>query len=121
MIYAEWTDYTDLYKGNLLDEDIFEELSLRASEYMESYCINNLKKYCSLEAVKLCCCALAEKMKIKKSEELLGGKVAKENIGQWSRTFISAYNNNSIRTYEEELYLITYKYLSKYGFLFRGE
>lgn len=86
MAYADYTFYTETYKGTL-SEAAFGRLSERASDYIDARTNYVLKKSGIPaeyeERVMKCCCALAEAMD--KNEK--GGVKSSESVGNYSVSY----------------------------------
>lgn len=61
MIYADYDYYVNSYFGRSIQEDDFLRFALRASQYIDYITMGKAEARADLEAVKMCCCALAEK------------------------------------------------------------
>jgi hypothetical protein len=84
--YADYTYYTNTYKGNSITEYDFDRLILRASAYLDRITANRAADYTSEDAVKMAACAVAETWYINEQ----GGEIASQSVGSWSRHYAQA-------------------------------
>lgn len=100
MVYADYQFYTEQFYGKAIAEPDFPGLAMKASQYIDFATWSRAAKQPELEAVKLCCCALAEKYQLIESAEALaahslnvnkdgGGEISSESVGSWSRSYQS--------------------------------
>lgn len=127
MIYASFTDYTDLYYGSVFeDEDAFTRCAARASDYLDRITMNRVQEYVTLhsdsDAVKKATCALAEVysgiMNARAGALSADGEIASESVGSHSVTYRSGLETSA--TLEAELRKIAQSYLAMTGLLYRG-
>lgn len=120
MAYADFNYYTDVYYGAMISEAEFERLSKQASDYID-YMTRN-KATADYEAVKLCCCALAEEFqsmeKYRAAQIDADADVASETVGGHSVTYRSA--SESINAIRQNMPFIVTRYLYNTGLLYRG-
>lgn len=136
MIYADFEFYQASYFGKLIQEEDFPRLSLQASQYIDYITRGKAAAKAELEAVKMCCCALAEKYQAIETAERLavnslaagaadGGEVSSESVGSWSRSYRSSgYSAQSaIQTAREGRSVLletARQHLANTGLLYRG-
>lgn len=100
MAYADYDFYVNEYGGIAIAEPDFKRLANQASMYINSATMNRANTDPVLEAVKMCCCALAEQYQLIDTAEALaahslnvssegGGEVSSETVGSWSRSYQS--------------------------------
>ncbi len=136
MIYADYDYYTNSYFGRSIQEDDFPRFALRASQYIDYITMGKAEARAELEAVKMCCCALAEQYQvIETSQELAqkslsaasesGTEVSSETVGSWSRSYRSGGESaqsaaQAAAEGRSILLDITRQYLAQTGLLYRG-
>lgn len=82
-VYADYTYYTDTYKGNSITEYDFDRLILRASVYLDQITGGQATAYDPADSVKMAACAVAEAWQINEQ----GGELASQSVGSWSRSY----------------------------------
>lgn len=137
MVYADYEYYKDTYLGNDIDEDDFPRLALRASSYLDYYTQGLAANNADMEAVKMCCCALAEQYQIIENAQTLaqkslaysmesdGPEAASETVGSWSKSYRSGGESAasaaaSALSTKQALADIAKQYLAGTGLLYRG-
>lgn len=130
MIYADYRYYASKYIGDAIAEDNFLRLAARASRYIDYITQGRAAKSRKLDAVKLCCCALAEQYQLIESARRINAEglsddyveVKSETVGGWSRSYRSAADTAAeiSESAKAELTSIAYQYLSSTGLLYRG-
>lgn len=135
MSYADYDFYTNEYFGGSIDEESFPRLALRASHYIDYITRGKAGRDAEDDAVKMCCCALAEQYQlIDKAENaankgldatLTGSEVQSESVGSWSRSYRSGGDSanasmQSVAELDKGLYAIAQRYLTNTGLLYRG-
>lgn len=135
MVYADYDFYTNEYFGRAISEADFPRLALRGSQYIDYITQGRAEVKADLEAVKMCCCELAEKYQtIEAAQELAqkslsagsdGLEVQSETVGSWSRSYRSG--GDSARSAAQvaaenkaALYSIAQRHLARTGLLYRG-
>ena len=129
MIYADYEFYKNEYHGTL-EESEYNRLSVKASAFLDYYTMGKAKKNADLEAVKLSCCALCEKISdIEQISEdgwksglgaISGGKKS-ESVGSYSVTYQSAEEYKAaLRLAESEKAEVARMYLAGTNLLYRG-
>ena len=127
MIYASFSDYTDLYYGSVFDdEDAFITCASRASDYLNRLTMNRVQDYISLhpdsEEVKKATCALAEVyagiLNARANAMSADGEIASESVGSHSVSYRSGLETAA--TLEAELRKVAQSYLAMTGLLYRG-
>lgn len=137
MVYADYDFYTNEYFGQIIQEEAFPRLSLRASSFLDYYTQGRAEENAELNALKMACCALAEQYQLietaQKSAnrslfatlESSGGEVQSETVGGWSKSFRSGGDTaasvlSAAQGGQAELALIVRQYLAHTGLLYRG-
>lgn len=127
-MYADYTYYTDAFYGNVIDEDSFPRYAMRATEFIDYFTMGKAKDNQDLDAVKKCCCALAEQYSAINAARIAAaakvtedGIIASESVGSHSRSFRSgADGQQAVTEAEKELTNIARRYLLPTGLLYRG-
>lgn len=118
-VYADSDFYTREYlsgKAAVLSTELFPHYARKASGYIRQYTFDNLGDEIP-EAVKLCCCELAEVLfRIDNSPSAVG--IASERVGDISRTYESesVKRQNLPGTIKD----VIYAWLADTGLLYRG-
>lgn len=135
MVYADYDFYTNEYFSRAIQEADFPRLSLRGSQYIDYITQGRAKSRADLEAVKMCCCELAEQYQtIEAAHELAqkslssgsdGLEVQSETVGSWSKSYRSGGDSaQSAAQVEAEnktaLYSIAQRHLTRTGLLSRA-
>lgn len=135
MTYADYDFYTSEYFGRAISEADFPRLALRGSQYIDYITQGRAEAKADLDAVKMCCCELAEKYQtIEAAQELAqksiaagsdGMEVQSETVGSWSRSYRSGGDSaqSAAQVAAESkaaLYSIAQRNLAKSGLLYRG-
>ena len=89
MMYADYSYYTDSYYGNKIASGDFNRLASRASDFMDYYTRGKLASHADCDAVKKCCCALAEEYQTLEgiTERSASGELASETVGSYSVSY----------------------------------
>lgn len=135
MTYADYDFYKNEYFGRAISEADFPRLALRGSQYIDYITQGRVEAKADLEAVKMCCCELAEQYQtIEAAQELAqkslsagsdGPEVQSETVGGWSRSYRSggASAQSAAQVAAENkaaLYSIAQRHLSFTGLLSRA-
>lgn len=134
MMYATFQFYTDVYLGNVIAEEDFPRLSLRASAFLDYYTQNRAEDNIELPALKMACCAIAEQMQIAETATVLassimrkgeGGEVQSESVGSYSVTRRSGGDSAAaaVSAYKsaQSMFAETARqYLASTGLIYRG-
>lgn len=136
MVYADYDFYTNEYFGRAISEDDFPRLALRGSQYIDYITQGRAEAKAGLEAVKMCCCELAEKYQtIEAAQELAqkslaagasdGLEVQSETVGGWSKSYRSGGDSaqSAAQVAAESkaaLYSIAQRHLARTGLLSRA-
>lgn len=136
MTYADYDYYANVYLGNVIAEGDFPRMAARASRYIDYITQNRAGKNAELNAVKDCCCALAEQYQIIETAEHLashslnvgaesGVEVSSETVGSWSRSYQSGGSSAqaALQTATENRAILldtARQYLAHTGLLYRG-
>lgn len=135
MVYADYDFYTNEYFGRAISEADFPRLALRGSQYIDYITQGRAEAKANLEAVKMCCCELAEECQtIEAAQELAqkslaagsdGQEVQSETVGSWSRSYRSGSDSAQSAAQvaadsKDELYSIAQRYLARTGLLSRA-
>ena len=86
MIYADYEFYSGCYYGSINEED-FQRLAVRASSFLDYYTQNRVKDFADLEAVKMCCCALAEAIYSAAVKQQESAGKSSEKVGGYSVSY----------------------------------
>lgn len=121
MSYADEGFYTDRYllgRKPVISAG-FDFYSRQASQVIDSYTFGRLKQTAKIpEAVRLCCCELAEaEFSREKQKRDSGGKTS-EKIGTYSISFASSGESDSAYAGEQEA--IVMKWLGGTGLCYQG-
>lgn len=135
MVYADYVYYRGTYCG-MMPEDDFDRTVARASAYMDYYTQNRVRRCADLDAVKMCCCALADKYAVIDAAQALamrrikdaaatGEEVKSETVGGYSRTLATGADGaiTALNTGESAKALLAdtcREYLTNTGLLYRG-
>lgn len=136
MVYADYEYYTNTYIGTAIKEDEFQRLALRASSYLDYYTQGRAQSNADLDAVKMCCCALAEQYHSIETAKTLAQKILavaaesgmelqSETVSAWSRSYRSGGESaqNALKTEADGKAMlgeIARQYLSYTGMIYRG-
>lgn len=135
MVYADYEFYKTEYFGRAISEPDFYRLALRGSQYIDYITQGRTEAKADLEAVKMCCCELAEQYQtIETAQELAqkslssgpdGLEVQSETVGSWSRSYRSGGDSaqSAAQVAAESkaaLYSIAQRHLARTGLLYRG-
>lgn len=137
MVYADFEYYKDTYFGTAIKEDDFPRLALRASNYIDYYTQGRAWQNAKLDAVKMCCCDLAEQYQMIEQAQMLeqrslmysmdenGPETSSESVGSWSKSYRSggesaAAYGAAAKNGKESLASVARQYLSGTGLLYRG-
>lgn len=135
MVYADYDFYTNEYFGRAISEDDFPRLALRGSQYIDYITQGRAGAKADLEAVKMCCCELAEQYQsIDAAQELAqkslsasssGLEVQSETVGSWSRSYRSSGDSAQAAAQvasegNAALYAIAKRHLAYTGLLSRA-
>lgn len=121
-MYADYTYYTDTFYGNIVEETDFPRYATKASDFIDYITYGKAADKADLDAVKKCCCALAEQYVAIESARARvaseGGEIQSETVGSHSRTFRSG--TEIAQAARAELGNIARQYLLPTGLLYRG-
>lgn len=135
MTYSDYDFYTSEYFGRAISEADFPRLALRGSQYIDYITQGKAEAKADLEAVKMCCCELAEKYQtIEAAQELAqksltagsdGLEVQSETVGSWSRSYRSGGDSAQSASQvaaenKAALYSIAQRHLGRTGLLSRA-
>lgn len=136
MTYADYDFYKNEYFGRAITEDDFPRLALRGSQCIDYITQGRAEARSDLEAVKMCCCELAEQYQtIETAQELAqkslaagaadGAELQSETVAAWSRSYRSGGDSalSAAQAAEESkaaLYAIAQRHLARTGLLYRG-
>lgn len=136
MIYADFDYYINVYLGNAIAEGNFLRMAARASRYIDYITQGRAVKKAELDAVKDCCCALADQYQMIDAAEKLAlqsvkagstdtAEVSSETVGSWSRSYRSGGESaqNAAQAAQESRSILldmARQYLSHTGLLYRG-
>lgn len=133
--YVDYAFYCCEYGGRVSVDD-FTRLAARASAYIDYYTSGRAKDAGELDAVKLCCCALVDKLSTIDAAQALSDKqlaaamsgeaeVKSESVGSYSRTLSTAGESaaaaaTAAAAARESLAATCREYLAHTGLLYRG-
>lgn len=121
MSYADEGFYTDRYllgRKPVISAG-FDFYSRQASQVIDSYTFGRLKQTAKIpEAVRLCCCELAEAEFFREKQKRDSGGKTSEKIGTYSVSFASSGESDSAYTREQEA--IVMKWLGGTGLCYQG-
>lgn len=137
MVYADYEYYKNVYFGTAIKEDDFKRLSMRASAYIDYYTQGRAEKHAELDAVKMCCCDLAEQYQVIENAQALaqkslaysmestGPEASSESVGSWSKSYRSggesaAQYSAAADNSKQMLASVVRQYLAGTGLLYRG-
>ncbi len=130
MIYADYDYYVNDYCGRAINSEDYPRLALHASQYIDYITQGRAGHDAGLEAVRMCCCALAEQCQLLDSaqqaqKESLSDEYVElqsESVGGWSRSFGNTADMASKISSDAKssLYEIARQHLSRTGLLYRG-
>ena len=93
MAYADYTFYTDTYKGNSIPQADFDRLILRASSYLDKVYNGTITV---TDNIKMAACAVAEAWQTNEQ----GGDVVSQSVGSWSKSFQKTTKSDNTRLFE---------------------
>lgn len=124
MAYVDFEFYQNTYKGDTVPVSAFDKWAERASEYLDADC-GGLAATASgeaMEAVKRCCCAVAEALysaQLQAESGTPNGAVLKaETVGSWRQEY--ELTADATKTLDARVYEIEKRYLGPWGLLYRG-
>lgn len=136
MVYADYDFYANEYFGQAISEPDFPRLALRGSQYIDYITQGRAEARADLEAVKMCCCELAEQYQtIDAAQELAqksltagaagGAELQSETVATWSRSYRSGGDSALLAAQaaaeaKNALYAIAQRNLARTGLLYRG-
>lgn len=136
MVYADFEYYANTYLGTAIEYNDFSRLSLRASAFLDYYTQGRAAKNAELDALKMCCCAIAEQYQYIDTAKALAqksitsslennGELQSQTVGSWSKTYRSGGDSaqqalSSVQTAQAALATIAQQYLAGTGLLYRG-
>lgn len=134
MAYIDIGYYYFSYNGMVCEED-FNRLSSRASAYIDYITQGRAKENADLDAVKMCCCALVDKLAVIDAAQVLaqkrladamsGADVKSESVGSYSRTLATGAEGaatalSAAGSAQKLLADTCREYLGNTGLLYRG-
>ena len=136
MAYADFEYYANTYLGTDIEYNDFSRLSLRASAILDYYTQGRAAKNAELDALKMCCCAIAEQYQYIDTAKALAqksitsslennGELQSQTVGSWSKTYRSGGDSaqqalSSVQTAQAALATIAQQYLAGTGLSYRG-
>lgn len=120
--------YINDYGGSSIPGSSFENLSIRASAYVNKYTFNRINNENTNDDIKNSTCEIADLLysqDIKKKKIEDDKMIASETVGSHSKTYV---NNSSLidkqilteSELESSCYSICYKYIASTGLMYRG-
>lgn len=133
-MYAEYTFYTGTYYGTQIAEADWNRLATRASDFIDYYTLGKAAAWSEAnpdnDAVRKCCCALAERYQLieqARSNALSAaqsdsGELQSESVGSYSRTYRDAASSAAAadELAKTALTSVAQQYLLHTGLLYRG-
>jgi hypothetical protein len=135
MTYADFEYYSGIFMGAVSEED-FPRLAVRASSFLDYYTRNKAADNATLDAVKMCCCALVDKYAVIEAAQALAQKnlasaavndaeIKSETVGGYSRTLATGGESalsalNATDGAKKLLAETCREYLAHTGLLYRG-
>lgn len=136
MVYADYDFYANEYFGEAISEAAFPALARKGSLYIDYITRGRAEARADLEAVKLCCCELAEQYQaIEAARELArkslaagaaeGAEVQSETVDSWSRSYRAGGDSAQAASQAEAqgkaaLSAIAQRHLARTGLLSRA-
>lgn len=134
MSYADFEFYTTEYLGDVIAEADFPRLALRASAFLDYYTRGKAAKTPDLSALKMACCAVAERYVLidaadKSANAAItaaeGQGLQSQTVGSWSRTYrvggeTAAAALDAAGGARASLAAAAMMYLSGTGLIYRG-
>ena len=135
MTYADFEYYSGIFMGAVSEED-FPRLAVRASSFLDYYTRNKAADNATLDAVKMCCCALVDKYAVIEAAQALAQKnlasaavndaeIKSETVGGYFRTLATGGESalsalNATDGAKKLLAETCREYLAHTGLLYRG-
>ena len=127
-MYADYAYYISDFYGDAIPEAKFDKYASVASDFIDYFTMGKAAGKAELDAVKKCCCALAEQyMTVDAVKTAVAAKVTADGIissesdGSHSRSFRSgAEGEQAVAAATAELSNIARRYLLPTGLLYRG-
>lgn len=125
---VDYEYYSKNYGGSSIPESSFNNLSIRASTYVNKNTYNRINETNVSENIKNCTCEIADLLysqEIKKNKIENDKLVASETVGKHSKSYVNNANLiekqvlNDIEL-DNSCYNICYKYLASTGLMNRG-
>lgn len=129
MIYADYDFYINEYHGTI-EEEKFLGLAVKASAFLDYYTLGKAKLNADLDALKMACCALVDKVFQLECLYSSNGKAfydaafagrKSESVGSYSVTYQTAEEYKSmLRLADSEKAEVAKMYLAGTNLLYRG-
>lgn len=115
--YADYDYYLNeyLHGGDAMSKEHFDFFAVKASKVIERHTLSRIEEV--TEAIKSCCCELAECMQAESRADKHCGKTS-ESVGSYSVSYASAVDRN--RESQQEHSRILHLWLGDTGLLYRG-
>lgn len=137
MAYADYEFYATEYMGTAIKDADFPRLALRASSFLDYYTQGRAAENVGLDALKMACCALAERYQAIEAAQKLadktltaaanagGAELQSETVGSWSKSYRSGGDSaaaaaSAAANAQASLAAAARQYLSGTGLLYRG-
>ena len=136
MVYADYDFYANTDFGRVIAEADFPRLALRGSQYIDYITQGRAEARAGLEAVKMCCCELADRYQmIDTAQELAqkslaagaesGLELQSQTVSAWSKTYRSGGDSaqsaaQAAQEGKAALYSIAQRHLAFTGLLSRA-
>lgn len=115
--YADYDYYINdyLHGGEAMSKESFDFFAVRASKVIERHTFSRIEEV--TEAIKSCCCELAESLQAEQDADGQGGKTS-ESVGSYSVSYAPAADRR--RESQQEHSRILRLWLGDTGLLYRG-
>lgn len=125
--YADYTYYTNEYKGNQLSEEEFNAQILKATRYVNYFTFNRIVDITQLDtdtqsAIRDCVCDLAENLHLQLTTGDLVSNKKMEMVDGYTVSYAVEGKDGEIGTVtlRRKLYSVAQIYLVETGLLYRG-
>lgn len=115
--YADYTYYTETYKGAVIDAASFDLYAAKATQTIKLHTFNRINEDNIPEEAKMCCSELAEAV-YKHDKIKDNGNIASEKVGEYSVSY--ADKEKTEQLYRSKCHEIIYRWLGMTGLLYRG-
>lgn len=137
MAYADYYFYITAYMGTAINSENFPRLALRASAFLDYYTQGRAADNSNLDALKMACCALAERYQAIETAQKLadkaltaavaagGAELQSQTVGGWSKSYRSGGGSaaeafSAANSAQASLADTARRYLAGTGLVYRG-